>query len=61
MAEMIDLKRDIERVILVGVSTSDHDDTLFHKYFHTSYFRIAGMFIVDSISSHKTLNTYTGW
>lgn len=27
MAEMIDLKRDIERVILVGVSTSDHDDT----------------------------------
>ncbi|MBQ2987408.1 MAG: GTPase HflX [Tyzzerella sp.] len=27
MAEMIDLKQDIERVILVGVSTSDHDDT----------------------------------
>ena len=27
MAEMIDLKKDIERVILVGVSTSDHDDT----------------------------------
>lgn len=27
MAEMIDLKEDIERVILVGVSTSDHDDT----------------------------------
>ena len=24
---MIDLKQDIERVILVGVSTSDHDDT----------------------------------
>ena len=27
MAEMINLKQDIERVILVGVSTSDHDDT----------------------------------
>ena len=27
MAEMIDLKQDIERVILVGVSISDHDDT----------------------------------
>ena len=27
MAEMIDLKQDVERVILVGVSTSDHDDT----------------------------------
>ena len=27
MAEMIDLKETQERVILVGVSTSDHDDT----------------------------------
>ena len=27
MAEMIDLKETTERVILVGVSTSDHDDT----------------------------------
>lgn len=27
MAEMIDLKQTMERVILVGVSTSDHDDT----------------------------------
>ena len=27
MAEMIDLKEMQERVILVGVSTSDHDDT----------------------------------
>ena len=27
MAEMIDLKEATERVILVGVSTSDHDDT----------------------------------
>lgn len=27
MAEMIDLKETMERVILVGVSTSDHDDT----------------------------------
>ncbi len=27
MAEMIELKETIERVILVGVSTSDHDDT----------------------------------
>ena len=27
MAEMIELKEATERVILVGVSTSDHDDT----------------------------------
>ena len=27
MAEMIDLKETMERVILVGVSTNDHDDT----------------------------------